>query len=104
LRKYTLHMKLMEECWQKFDAKDLKDIGDIEQTLATGLDKEGKSPNTSKLMTQISARLSSEKLDRMDKLRLALITIMSLDMVEKDRKALTQTLEIEDQKAIQNLI
>ena len=65
------------------------EIGEIEQTLATGLSADGKTANTSKLIPQISARLSSAKLDREDKLRLALITVMSLDLSEKDRKGLT---------------
>ena len=85
LKKYTMHMKLIEDCWSIFEKKDLKDIGELEQTLATGIGQDGKSPSTSKLLQQISARMDSKVLDDYDKTRLVLIAAITIEMAAKDR-------------------
>jgi hypothetical protein len=30
LSKYTMHMKIIEDCWQQFEHKNLNDIGELE--------------------------------------------------------------------------
>lgn len=49
-------------------------------------------------------KLLNDSLDDYDKLRLLLITTISLEMAEKDRKTLTDKIKPEYQKAVLNLI
>jgi hypothetical protein len=71
--------------------------------LATGLNDKGESVSTNKLMTLIGTRVDSDKLEPIDKLRLVLIATITMEMVEKDRKALSDNLDVEHQRAILNL-
>jgi hypothetical protein len=63
--------------------------------LATGLNDKGESVSTNKLMTLIGTRVDSDKLEPIDKLRLILIATITMEMVEKDRKALSDNLDVE---------
>ena len=49
-------------------------------------------------------KILNESLDDFDKLRHLLITTICLEMVEKDRKTLTDKIKFENQKALLNLI
>ncbi len=71
--------------------------------MATGLNDKGESVSTNKLMTLIGTRVDSDKLEPIDKLRLVLIATITMEMVEKDRKALSDNLDVEHQRAILNL-
>jgi hypothetical protein len=62
--------------------------------LATGLDEFGKSVSASKMITQISARLGSDRLSEIDKARLIVLSVIALEMSEKDRKAMTNDLDV----------
>nr|CAH69616.1 Sec1-4 syntaxin-binding protein [Paramecium tetraurelia] len=104
LGKYTLHMKLIEKSWSIFENKGLKEIGEIEQGLITGIDGAGKSISTTKIQSAVATKLMSETLDEYDKLRLILLTSIGLEMSEKDRKILTDKIKVEHQQAILNLI
>ncbi len=44
-------MKLIERSWGIFEKKDLREIGELEQSLATGVDKDGKSISPIKILT-----------------------------------------------------
>ena len=94
LNKYTLHMKLIEKSWAIFEKKDLREIGDLEQSLATGLDREGKAISPIKILNQVGMKILNETLDDFDKLRLLLITTIALEMVEKDRRTLTDKIKV----------
>lgn len=43
LGKYTLHYNLIEKCWSIIQTKGLQEVGELEQSLATGIDRDGKS-------------------------------------------------------------
>jgi hypothetical protein len=43
MKKYHKHMSLAQGCMQLFDGKSLRDLGELEQDMATGLDNDGKS-------------------------------------------------------------
>ena len=92
---YTVK-KLIDRSWGIFEKKDLKDIGDLEQSLATGLDREGKNISPIKILNQVGLKILSESLDDFDKLRVLLITTIFLEMVEKDRKTLTDKIKFEN--------
>lgn len=81
----------------------MKEIGDLEQSLATGVDGEGKSIQTQKLITALSNRLSSPNLTRELKYRLMLIATIALELTEKDRRPLIQQLDDNDRRSLANL-
>lgn len=41
MKKYAKHVSLAQACMQKFDAKQLKLLGELEQDMATGLTDDG---------------------------------------------------------------
>ena len=43
-------MKLIEKSWGIFERKDLREIGDLEQSLTTGLDRDGKAISPIKIL------------------------------------------------------
>eukprot|EP01017_Pseudomicrothorax_dubius_P045723 TRINITY_DN7946_c0_g1_i1.p1 TRINITY_DN7946_c0_g1~~TRINITY_DN7946_c0_g1_i1.p1 ORF type:complete len:221 (-),score=72.74 TRINITY_DN7946_c0_g1_i1:11-673(-) len=104
LAKYTLHMNLIDECNEKFNAKEIKEVAEIEQSLATGIDGAGKSVSQAKIMAQVVQRITSGKLTDDEVLRLLITAVTTLELTEKDRKTLTSSLPPEDQRAVQNLI
>jgi len=61
--------------------------------LATGLDRDGKNISPIKILNQVGLKILNESLDDFDKLRLLLITTICLEMVEKDRKTLTDKIK-----------
>ena len=79
-------MKLMSDCWSIFEDKDLKTIGEIEQSLATGLDVNGDKIKEKNIIQQILNALLSDKINEDDKLRLVLIAIMTIEITDKQRK------------------
>ncbi|KAL4499311.1 hypothetical protein ABPG72_006897 [Tetrahymena utriculariae] len=103
IAKYNMHMKIIEDCWNMFELKDLKMVGELEQSLATGLDVNGDKTKEKQLVSQISARLQSDALDEYDKLRLVLIATMTIELTDKHRKDLTQYLPMNKQIALDNL-
>ncbi len=46
------------------------------------------------MITQISARLGSDRLSEIDKARLIVLSVIALEMSEKDRKAMTNDLDV----------
>jgi len=48
MKKYTKHMSLATECMSKFTSSKLKDLGEFEQDMATGLDSEGEKSSREK--------------------------------------------------------
>jgi syntaxin-binding protein 1 len=68
------------------------------------LDRDGKNISPIKILNQVGLKILNESLDDFDKLRLLLITTICLEMVEKDRKTLTDKIKYENQKALLNLI
>lgn len=104
LNKYVLHMKLIERCYKIFESRDLKEVGEIEQSLATGIDDEGHQTNSHKLLKSIIKKLESINVFELDKLRLTLIAVICLDMVQKDRDKLIQHFSFDLKKIFEKLI
>lgn len=104
LNKYVLHMKLIERCYKIFENRDLKEVGEIEQSLATGIDDEGHQTNSHKLFKSILKKLESVNVFELDKLRLALIAVICLDMVQKDKDKMMERFSFDLKKIFQKLI
>jgi len=41
-----MHMKLLEDCYEYYEKYNLKEVGELEQTLATGLTEKSEKPTT----------------------------------------------------------
>ena len=104
LNKYVLHMKLIERCYKIFENRDLKEVGEVEQSLATGIDDEGHQTNSHKLVKSILKKLESVNVFELDKLRLALIAVICLDMVQKDKDKMMERFSFDLKKIFQKLI
>jgi len=77
----------------------------MEQCLATGIDGKGSDITNSKLIAMIATKLAgnSSKIDRNVKLRLLMIASIALELQERDRKALVQSLSEEDKELLTKL-
>jgi len=82
----------------------MKEIGELEQSLATGIDREGLAIRAQKLLSLVGARLGSAKLTSDEKLRLVLLACLSLDINKKDKEALVELLDPENRGVVQKLI
>lgn len=77
----------------------------MEQCLATGIDGKGADITNSKLIAMIATKLGgSSKIDRQMKLRLLMIASIALELQERDRKALVQSLPEEDKELLSKLV
>lgn len=103
LGKYTVHMSLIQECVRIFNEQELKEIGDIEQSLVTHFDGDGKPLTSQKLFMLLSNKFASGNLSQRMKLRLLMIATISLELSDKDRKALTQHLAPEEKSILYKL-
>ncbi|CAK89579.1 unnamed protein product (macronuclear) [Paramecium tetraurelia] len=101
--KYTMHMEIVEKCLDLYRQKDLQEVGELEQTLATGCDKKGSSVAGEKIIQRIFQVLKNPKLNEFDFARLILSAIIQIDVSEKDRRQLTDLLSVEMQSAVHNL-
>jgi len=83
--KLNQHMHIANECFSKYNQESLGDLGELEQTLATGEDEDGKSPKLSDLIEEIVNILPS--LSHTNKLRLICIALLSQhDSIEDEHK------------------
>ncbi|KAM3146591.1 hypothetical protein pb186bvf_001121 [Paramecium bursaria] len=103
VQKYTMHMEIVEKSFDTFAQKELSEVGDIEQTLATGIDKKGGTIAATKILQRVLSVIQNKYLSQTDKLRLILVSIIQIDLAEKDRKTLTDLITLDQQQAILNL-
>ena len=103
LAKYSLHMKLIEKAWTVFEEKELKELGELEQSLATGITREGLSCKESKLLSSLNNFLLSPRMTSEDKLRIILITILTIEIPEKEKTKIFELLPFEDRAVIPKL-
>ena len=66
----------------------MKELGEIEQSLATGIDGQGKPVPGQRLIALIAQKLALGKCDRQTKLRLMMIASIALELQERDKKPL----------------
>ena len=83
----------------------MKDLGELEQTLTTGVNKEGSSVKPSKQLQLLSDFIfsMSSLLQEIDILRIILIAYFSIEIPEKDLKKLIDYLSPENQGIIPKL-
>lgn len=75
MSKLSQHMHISHQCMSCFNKQGLLDISELEQTLATGITDEGKTPRTSDLMKEVETNLVQMK--SIEAARLIAIVIIS---------------------------
>lgn len=76
MSKLSQHMHISHECMDVFSTESLLDLSEIEQTLATGQDDEGRQPKMSEIIDRVELCLRKMK-DPKARIRLILIATLS---------------------------
>lgn len=87
MSKLSQHMHIAHECMDEFNKHGLLDLSDIEQTLATGKDDDGRTPKFSEMISRVEGSLLRMR-EVKDRLRLVLLTTISqngLTSADRDR-------------------
>ena len=87
MSKLSQHMNIAHECMDKLKRDNLLDLGDVEQTFATGKDEDGRNVQVSETIRRCESAMLSIR-DPKDRLRLMLIATISqggLSHSDKDR-------------------
>ncbi|KAI9223501.1 Sec1-like protein [Blastocladiella britannica] len=93
-QKYSIHINLTQECMNSIQRHKLVEVGDIEQTMATGETSEGAKPKN--LVSDMVPLLDDPALSPYDKVRLLMMYIISKEGVQDDdRRKLLQHANID---------
>ena len=87
MSKLSQHMHIAHDCMDQFNSLGLLDLSDVEQTLATGKDEDGRSEKPAETISRCESALIRIQ-DPKDRLRLILIATISqggLTSADKDR-------------------
>merc|ERR1712194_32977 len=76
MSKLSQHMQIAHQCMDAFNKQGLLDLSDLEQTLATGKNDEGRSPKVKELLGQVVEHFRRESSSMM-RLRLLAMVIVS---------------------------
>ena len=82
MKKYHKHMSLAQECMSRFAQKKLKDLGELEQDIATGLTNDGKAVNQKLLLKQMQEMCVQPQVGPLDRLRLVMIYLTSMGALD----------------------
>lgn len=92
--KLSQHMHLAHECMDVFRSENLMELSELEQTLATGKDDDGRTPKLADMIDTAEQLLMRMK-DPKDRLRLILIiTISQGGLRQQDRRRLMNAAEL----------
>lgn len=104
MRKYAKGLSLAEACMTKFNKQRLKELGELEQDMATGKDDDGNKVQASDVKKRLIAMCQAMDVGVLDKLRLLMVYIISQGGIqEATRKQLMQNIDHDLQRAIINL-
>lgn len=105
LTRYGLHFFLSEQVLGRFNGKGLKETGDIEQTVCTGVDSNNNNPSSSDIFSAVMREMTNPRLSKEEKLRLAILTLSSLHLSDSNLSKLkSQLTDPSDQRAFDNVI
>jgi syntaxin-binding protein 1 len=94
MSKLSQHMHISHECMDVFKNEGLLDLSDLEQTLATGKDDDGRSPKMADMIDRVEEAMMRMK-DPKKRLRLILITTISQGGLRtQDRRRLMNAAEL----------
>jgi len=104
--KYSLHIRLANECMNVFKGKELSKIALIEQNLANGSDATGKAIKKGSVTADVQKFLSDGSISKEDKMRLFLIYLLSQegDVKPKDKEKMMSSADFNarDRETIEN--
>jgi syntaxin-binding protein 1 len=105
LTRYSLHMHLIGQCLETFNVAGLKQIGDIEQTVATGVDSNCDQPSSSDIFASAIKVMGSPSVSPQNKLRLAMLIVSSMYLNDANLQKVKSLLSSQnDVRALDNLI
>jgi len=105
MSKLSQHMHISHECMDVFSTESLMDLSEIEQTLATGQDDEGRSPKMSEIIDRVELCLRKMKDPKM-RVRLILIATLSpngLNFDDRNRLLDAADFSRSDSQTVENL-
>ncbi|KAH9479547.1 Protein transport protein sec1 [Psilocybe cubensis] len=103
--KFSLHLNMAQDCMALFEKEKLSEIANVEQSCATGLTAEGKTPKS--LVEEMVPLLDSRDVLNMRKVRIIALYIQYRDGVpDEDRRRLYQhaRLTLAEQDAVNALV
>jgi hypothetical protein len=107
MKKYTKHIAIAEACLDFFDDRNLKEVSQLEQDMATGIDENGYKTTKKNVQERLVQIMEKPGIHLMDKLRLLMIYIISQDGIDvATRKHLFGIAEFSEvnETACQNLV
>ncbi|EWS72063.1 Sec1 family protein (macronuclear) [Tetrahymena thermophila SB210] len=102
-QKLSMHMDIIGKCFKIFQKKNLQDVAEVEQQLATGVDTEGHKIKPKKIKQKLLEMIQSEQLSHDVKLRLTIIALLNLNYDFKAKHQLIQSFSQEEQILFWNL-
>ena len=105
MSKLSQHMHISHQCMDLFNKASLLNLSELEQTLATGKDENGRTPKVSELVDLVEEELKSSP-DALTRLRLLGIFIVSQKGIrsrDKDRLLTAARLNPKAARTLQNL-
>ena len=91
MTKLGQHVNLAQQCMDAFHKLGLMDISQLEQTMSTGVDEEGKECKGQELVQMLGEALSNQQMPKVMKIRLLAIFIISQrNTSAEDRGSLTR--------------
>ena len=105
MSKLSMHLNIAHQCMEIFKQEGLLDIGELEQTLATGKTEEGRVPQVSDFVDKVEECLRKTK-DSKKRFRLLAIFIVSqhgLKASDQSRLFSAASLDTQEKKALSNL-
>mmetsp|Transcript_2540 Transcript_2540/g.6878 ORF Transcript_2540/g.6878 Transcript_2540/m.6878 type:complete len:721 (-) Transcript_2540:90-2252(-) len=95
MSKLSQHMNISHECMGKFNQGGLLDLAEIEQTLATGKDDEGRAPKMSEMISRVESALV-RMVDPAERLRFVLLaTISQNGLSHNDRDRILRVAQLD---------
>ncbi|KDR80628.1 hypothetical protein GALMADRAFT_240971 [Galerina marginata CBS 339.88] len=103
--KFSLHLNMAQDCMELFEKQKLSEVASVEQSCATGLTAEGKTPKG--LVEEMVPLLDSKEVLNMRKVRIIALYVQYRDGVpDEDRRRLYQhaRLTLAEQDAVNALV
>lgn len=102
--KFSKHQELLKFILGLFNSRKLKELGDLEQDMATGLTEEGDDVVVKKVKQELVGKCQSEEIAVIDKLRLLMIYMISQGGIQKGTlQELMKTIDNSLTAALDNL-
>ena len=89
--KFAVHRFLLESCMKSFAEEGITESSEMEQMILTGFDNERNEYKESDMVARIVRKIQALNSGK-DKLRLAMLAVVAMELSASDRKAITEQL------------